>query len=503
MAQRRFRVIFVSAILSATTGLEEQSSNLVFPGIKLSNSGFGTLHDLSLPSSPYGWRLPWNKLSYLQNYIKTSRSDGTKVIPYLQKLAKKFKLDLLEKPRFEFPFSKKTMNPFGNFESLAKLKKTKERFARLMKLKNKKIENITKDISKTLVIPVPKTYQDIDLSMLPSLDTMKKHVNTVISRPEIIPSLAETITKYMMGEQEKSRANTDVSEEDETSKPTTQLITDAGFSAQEHKVVTSDGYILTMHRILNPEVGGNGVKPVVFLQHGLLSSSADWIIGDRRKSFGFLLSDAGYDVWLGNFRGNMYSRNHTSLDPDKEPFWRFSWDQMGQFDLPAMLLYVRELTGLQKIFYVGHSMGTTAFWVMVNRHPEMNRMIELMVGMAPVASSTNMYSPIKYIAPVADQVERMLTLTGQYEFGARSSLFSHITETLCNQVNQTVPRNESSCSITENMIFSLAGFDAPQMNFTLLPVIIGHTPAGTSVRTLLHFAQGVTTHRFLAPITIN
>ena len=35
----------------------------------------------------------------------------------------------------------------------------------------------------------------------------------------------------------------------------------------------------------------------------------------------------------------------------------------------------------------------------------MNRMISLMVGMAPVAASTNMYSPVKYIAPVADQVE--------------------------------------------------------------------------------------------------
>ena len=33
------------------------------------------------------------------------------------------------------------------------------------------------------------------------------------------------------------------------------------------------------------------------------------------------------------------------------------------------------------------------------------------------------------------------------------------------QVNQTIPRNESACSITENMIFSVAGFDAPQMNF--------------------------------------
>ena len=80
----------------------------------------------------------------------------------------------------------------------------------------------------------------------------------------------------------------------------------------------------------------------------------------------------------------------------------------------------------------------------------MNSVISLMVGMAPVAASTNMASPIKYIAPVADQVERMLTIAGQYEFAPRGSL---ISETLCSQVNRTVPRNESACHITENLIF--------------------------------------------------
>ena len=198
--------------------------------------------------------------------------------------------------------------------------------------------------------------------------------------------------------------------EDENSKPSTVMITDAGFHSEEHQVVTYDGYILTIHRILNPDLGSPHGKPVVLLQHGLLSDSADWIIGDREKAFGFLLADAGYDVWLGNFRGNMYSRNHTTLDPDQEIFWRFSWDQMGEFDLPAMLQYVRDLTGRQQMLYVGHSKGTRAFWVMMNRHPEMNSVISLMVGMVPVAASTNMASPIEYIAPVADQVERMLNI---------------------------------------------------------------------------------------------
>ena len=87
-------------------------------------------------------------------------------------------------------------------------------------------------------------------------------------------------------------------------------------------------------------------------------------------------------MWLGNFRGNIYSRNHTYLDPNEvrskifrivnlkpisqETFWQFSWDQMGQYDLPSMLQYVHEVTG-QQIIYIGHSMGTTAFWVMCNQ----------------------------------------------------------------------------------------------------------------------------------------
>ena len=40
----------------------------------------------------------------------------------------------------------------------------------------------------------------------------------------------------------------------------------------------------------------------------------------------------GYDVWLGNYRGNHESREHMKLDPDWDSdYWQFSWDEMAKY----------------------------------------------------------------------------------------------------------------------------------------------------------------------------
>ena len=261
------------------------------------------------------------------------------------------------------------------------------------------------------------------------------------------------------------------------------LINEAGFIGSEHKVVTADGYILSMHRIEHPANVGTAGREVVFLQHGLLCSSAVWVLGDRSKALGFMLADAGFDVWMGNYRGNTYSRNHTYLDPDQDEFWQFSWDQMGLYDIPSMLQHVQHITRHQDgIVYIGHSMGTTAFWVFCNEYPQLSQsLVKLMIGMAPVTAVQNITPTLRYIAPLGDKIEKVATLTGNSQFGttAVEILKDNILKAvpgICGPISsyqqrddssagEGLPSNDSICDLTDNIFLKMSGFYDAQMNY--------------------------------------
>jgi lysosomal acid lipase/cholesteryl ester hydrolase len=130
--------------------------------------------------------------------------------------------------------------------------------------------------------------------------------------------------------------------------------------------------------------------------HGLLSSSVDWINMGPGVGLGLLLADNGYDVWMGNQRGNTWSRKHITLDPDldAEKFFNFSFHEIGVYDLPAKIDYILETTEQEKVFYVGHSQGTTDFFVMGSERPEYNDKIALMIALAPIAFMGELPNPI-------------------------------------------------------------------------------------------------------------
>lgn len=66
----------------------------------------------------------------------------------------------------------------------------------------------------------------------------------------------------------------------------------------------------------------------------------------------------GYDVWLGNARGNTYSQGHVKYKrngwrDERQKYWNFSWHEIGKYDLPASIDYIVGITHFPKIHYIG------------------------------------------------------------------------------------------------------------------------------------------------------
>ena len=59
-----------------------------------------------------------------------------------------------------------------------------------------------------------------------------------------------------------------------------EIVESRGFLFEEHKVITKDGYILNIHRVLNPTFNPDDVehKQPVLLQHGFTGCSIHWLI---------------------------------------------------------------------------------------------------------------------------------------------------------------------------------------------------------------------------------
>ena len=97
--------------------------------------------------------------------------------------------------------------------------------------------------------------------------------------------------------------------------------------------------------------------------HGMGGNGSRWINRTNLEidSLPVALAKQGYDVWLGNNRGNHMANRHETLDwvEDEAEYWDFSFPELARYDLPAMLDTVYEETGERKIHYIGMSLGTT------------------------------------------------------------------------------------------------------------------------------------------------
>lgn len=298
------------------------------------------------------------------------------------------------------------------------------------------------------------------------------------------------------------------------------LVAEAGYPLEEHFVTTTDGYVLGVYRIPGgrgsggsgfgssssrrsdtsdagssrgdgcssssssiPRVrsGSNPRRPPVLLLHGVLDSSAAWVLNESSQSLGFILADAGFDVWLGNSRGNGFSRNHTGLDPAASQFWDFSWDEMAAHDVPAMVSYVLQHTGAAQLAYVGHSQGTTQLFAALASQPALRSRLSVAVMLAPAVHMRGIRAPAMQILAAMD-ADRLFTVFGQHEFMPN---FSKTAADIFGELCRATPL---ACA---SIITAIAGFNSANVNMTRLPTMVQYAPSGTSVKNIVHWAQAI------------
>ncbi|KAG7172315.1 Lipase 3-like 1, partial [Homarus americanus] len=268
-----------------------------------------------------------------------------------------------------------------------------------------------------------------------------------------------------------------------------ELIEANGYPVEIHHLTSEDGYILELHRIPHGRSGPSENRPVAYFEHCLLCSSSDYLMNEPEKAIGYMMADAGYDVWLSNMRGNTYSRNHTTLNPEDVEFWKFSWDEMARYDVPASIDYVLGETGADGVYYVGWSMGTSVFWALMSDKPEYNDKIKAMAAMAPVAYTENTKGIMRELAPFSHDIDLMTSLLGVGEVLPSNELMDYMAEHYCAVEDQYV-------EVCYNFLFLLSGPDPDQIPKEFLPLIVSHMPAGTSVHTILHFEQQIPAKKF-------
>lgn len=272
---------------------------------------------------------------------------------------------------------------------------------------------------------------------------------------------------------------------------TCEFIESRGYTAESHFATTPDGYILGLQRIpsnihscpdgadeaSNAAYNNQPARGVVLMVHGFMQSSESFIFRkDSSNSIPLVLAEAGYDVWLGNNRGNKYSCKHISRKPSHEDFWDFSLDEMIRYDLPTMVEYVLAQTGAESLTLIGFSQGTAQTFGCMSSNPRLAQKINLFIALAPVSQVRG------FSNPVVDSLARARPDFIFLLFGKKSILPSTLFW------RKVLSRNLFVLAIDQAIEF-LFGWSAACLDPAEKPLLYSHIYSYSSVKTVVHWFQ--------------
>ena len=261
-----------------------------------------------------------------------------------------------------------------------------------------------------------------------------------------------------------------------------------GFPLETYYVTTPDGYILRLFRINHrDDTQSDESRPVILMQHGMIGASEDYLSHGPDLSPAFFLVENGYDVWLSNARGNRYSRNHTTLDPDSDPeFWRFTTAEMG-YDLQINIEFVLNFTSAQSLTYIGYSQSTsigfTALWT---NNSWFEGRVNLYVAIVPLVRLDYITSPVfltlfnsRVLLPTLRRLGVNEFFTANFFSTTASTVVCSLFTTLWNQLDTYAFEGDPSVDDLES-----------------IRVYTSHAPAGAAMGYLEHIGQIHLARRF-------
>lgn len=256
------------------------------------------------------------------------------------------------------------------------------------------------------------------------------------------------------------------------------MVKHSGYPVEMHIATAEDGVALTMFRIPRPEG-----HPVV-LQHGLLDSAWMWVVSKEFAPVAFQLYDAGYDVWLGNNRGNRFSLGKAA---QSSGFWNFSFDDMGRLDVPAEISTVLEKTGKSELSFVGHAQGASQFLVAAqDSHVGdwVQESVDLFLALSPDAylGNTDSYA--------LQSLLEYTTVVQAFPSGTQSALASDTV--LGAEHDLCIAPGGYLCTLAMAAVFGSGGLDSA----VSIKAYLEHFPAGTSAKDMVHVSQLIKSQQF-------
>lgn len=262
-----------------------------------------------------------------------------------------------------------------------------------------------------------------------------------------------------------------------------------GYIIREHVVATKDEYLLVIHKLEKRDGGiTNANGKIAYFHHGLLTNSELFILGTKKeKSLPFLLVDLGYEVWLGNNRGNKYSRKHLKYSVCDKKFWNFSLDEFALYDIPDTIDYILSLYPPHStLTYIGFSQGCSQLFASLSLKPELNSKLNMFIALSPAVIPNNLKHPIfKIIVRQAAKDNNFLySLFGERALMPSVSFWSYVMGSRLYE------------RVVDTSLTYLFGWSGNNIGALQKRIGYPHMFSNASVKCLTHWFQIINSKRF-------